>query len=55
MENNPDYEMAMSAARRLVTFMARTDSDPVEVRIAKGIFRWGSIAVGASVVAVAVL
>lgn len=55
MENNPNYETAISAARRLFTFMARTATDPTEKRIAKEIFRWSSVAAGAAVVAVVVL
>lgn len=55
MENNPNYEMSLATARRLFTFMARSQADPMEKRIAKEIFRWSSVAAGAAVVAVVVL
>lgn len=55
MENEPTNEMAILAARRLFTLTARTNTDPTEVRIAKVIFRWSSVAAGAAVVAVVVL
>lgn len=55
MENNPNYDTAILAARRLFTLMARTNADPTEVRVAKEIFRWSSLAAGAAVVAVVVL
>lgn len=55
MENNPNYEKAIWAARRLFTLMARTSADPTGKRIAKEIFRWSSLAAGSAVVAVLVL
>lgn len=55
MDKNANYEMAMSAARRVLTLMQPTNADPTEVRIAKEILRWASVAVGASAIAVVVL
>lgn len=55
MENYPNYEMAIGAARRLFAFMARTSTDPTGVRIPKEIFRWTMVAAGASVVAVVIV
>ncbi|WP_157371021.1 hypothetical protein [Arthrobacter sp. Leaf141] len=55
MENNANYETVISGVRQLFTLMARTNTDKIEVRIAKEIFRWSSVVAGAAVVAVAVL
>lgn len=54
MENNPNYEVAIGAVRHLFTLMAPTNADPTEVRIAKEVFRWSSVAAGAAVVVVVV-
>jgi hypothetical protein len=55
MQKNQDYEVAVWALHRIRTMMARTATDSTEVRIAKEVFRWTSLASGAAIVAVVVL
>jgi anti-sigma-K factor RskA len=52
VENDPNYEAAIRATRRLCTAMARSSTDATEVRIAKEAFRWSIAVAGAAVLAV---
>jgi hypothetical protein len=51
----PVVGAAASRTRQFYNDMAPQDSDATEVKVAKEVFRWGSVVVGAAGVAVVVL
>ncbi|KRF04339.1 hypothetical protein ASH00_14645 [Arthrobacter sp. Soil782] len=52
MDKNMNYEMAFSAVRRLVTYMAPTATGPTVSRIAKGAFGMSMVVATAAVTVV---
>lgn len=54
MNNSANYDTAVLTVRQLCTLMAPASTDSTEIRIAKAIFRWASVAAGAAVIAVVV-